>query len=518
MENQIDKANFAEEYVALEQVEFEFWKYLVKKKSGVVYVDEFGDFFGAKTKGRNSRRGKGIKQKKKWSSFCKSEKLQSFGLRLCQDEGGPFLSCVGISELSSFVASKSGGRCSLSSVRQFLKSKCSSVLWLIEAHLGGFTTFIRQSGSCFDLILEQEYVVDFGFAMARFLEKRGGSLKVPSQTNDLLKVYPQMSNIQSWYGNYSEFVQVKKRFGLRWDSSGSIYLHSSSSSISSSTISSSSISSSSISSSSISSSSISSSSISSSSISSTNGPTLSSSSSKEAPRTKSKAKWKHVRNNRIPISSFGTKPGINQALERYVVRLTSHRISMRYSILLQEKEEIDIYQTRGELRKILVSLTNLPPPKTREEAVNLLAGDPLRFLQIQQHLWCIEEAEQEIQMKQYSKEGVSLLKGKDYLYVLGCPGLSEGRPSVLRGDEVHIITSPDYHPVSKKRADAGYVFFVNLDNLSLSLGKTFPYCEQNMFIFSFLFLFFFSFFLFFFFSFFLFFLFFFFFKISLSFL
>ncbi|XP_017324243.1 putative helicase mov-10-B.1 [Ictalurus punctatus] len=91
-----------------------------------------------------------------------------------------------------------------------------------------------------------------------------------------------------------------------------------------------------------------------------------------------------------------------------------------------------------------------------------------------QHLLYLEERQMEVDIKKYDKHDVPMTKDSHNrkLLVLEVPGVSENRPSVLRGDHLLLTKNDDLNsqPITKYK---GYVHRVELDRLKLGFSQTF---------------------------------------------
>jgi len=86
----------------------------------------------------------------------------------------------------------------------------------------------------------------------------------------------------------------------------------------------------------------------------------------------------------------------------------------------------------------------------------------------------MEELQCTLDMSSYDISSVSLSPDthNKFLHVLKVPGLAEKRPSILRGDAVFV------HDLQTRRMFKGYVHFVNLEDVRLSLGRSFDYLHK----------------------------------------
>ncbi|XP_077079164.1 putative helicase mov-10-B.2 isoform X4 [Siphateles boraxobius] len=85
----------------------------------------------------------------------------------------------------------------------------------------------------------------------------------------------------------------------------------------------------------------------------------------------------------------------------------------------------------------------------------------------------LEECQMHVDIKRYNREQVTLFRDSDKrLLVLNLPGVSENRPSVLRGDHLLLTKSEevDFSTVTKYK---GYVHKVELDQVKLGFSRRF---------------------------------------------
>ncbi|RXN36849.1 helicase mov-10 [Labeo rohita] len=85
----------------------------------------------------------------------------------------------------------------------------------------------------------------------------------------------------------------------------------------------------------------------------------------------------------------------------------------------------------------------------------------------------LEECQMHVDIKRYNKDQVTLVKDHDKrLMVLNLPGVSENRPSVLRGDHLLLTKSEDVQ-LSTVTKYKGYVHKVELDRVKLGFSRRF---------------------------------------------
>uniref|UniRef100_A0A8C2A8Z6 RNA helicase n=1 Tax=Cyprinus carpio TaxID=7962 RepID=A0A8C2A8Z6_CYPCA len=85
----------------------------------------------------------------------------------------------------------------------------------------------------------------------------------------------------------------------------------------------------------------------------------------------------------------------------------------------------------------------------------------------------LEECQMHVDIKRYNKDQVTLLKDYDKrLMVLNLPGVSENRPSVLRGDHL-LLTKSEEVSFSNVTKYKGYVHKVELDRVKLGFSRRF---------------------------------------------
>lgn len=85
----------------------------------------------------------------------------------------------------------------------------------------------------------------------------------------------------------------------------------------------------------------------------------------------------------------------------------------------------------------------------------------------------LEECQMHVDIKRYNKESVTLHKDRDKrLMGLNLPGVSENRPSVLRGDHL-LLTKSEEVTFSNVTKYKGYVHRVELDQVKLGLSRRF---------------------------------------------
>uniref|UniRef100_A0A8C2A906 RNA helicase n=1 Tax=Cyprinus carpio TaxID=7962 RepID=A0A8C2A906_CYPCA len=83
----------------------------------------------------------------------------------------------------------------------------------------------------------------------------------------------------------------------------------------------------------------------------------------------------------------------------------------------------------------------------------------------------LEECQMHVDIKRYNKDQVTLLKDYDKrLMVLNLPGVSENRPSVLRGDHL-LLTKSEEVSFSNVTKYKGYVHKVELDRVKLGFSR-----------------------------------------------
>uniref|UniRef100_A0A673H546 RNA helicase n=1 Tax=Sinocyclocheilus rhinocerous TaxID=307959 RepID=A0A673H546_9TELE len=85
----------------------------------------------------------------------------------------------------------------------------------------------------------------------------------------------------------------------------------------------------------------------------------------------------------------------------------------------------------------------------------------------------LEECQMHVDIKRYNKDQVTLFKDYDKrLMVLNLPGVSENRPSVLRGDHL-LLTKSEEVQLSTVTKYKGYVHKVELDRVKLGFSRRF---------------------------------------------
>ncbi|XP_065103210.1 putative helicase mov-10-B.2 [Paramisgurnus dabryanus] len=86
----------------------------------------------------------------------------------------------------------------------------------------------------------------------------------------------------------------------------------------------------------------------------------------------------------------------------------------------------------------------------------------------------LEECQMHVDIKRYNKDNVTLVRDKNdkRLMVLNLPGVSENRPSVLRGDHMFLTKSEEVF-ASNVIKYKGYVHSVELDKVKLGFSKRF---------------------------------------------
>ncbi|XP_051949735.1 putative helicase mov-10-B.2 isoform X2 [Xyrauchen texanus] len=85
----------------------------------------------------------------------------------------------------------------------------------------------------------------------------------------------------------------------------------------------------------------------------------------------------------------------------------------------------------------------------------------------------LEECQMHVDIKRYNKDKVTLVRDTDKrLVVLNLPGVSENRPSVLRGDHL-LLTKSTEVKLSSVTKYKGYVHKVELDKVKLGLSRRF---------------------------------------------
>ncbi|KAM9475618.1 putative helicase mov-10-B.2 [Clarias gariepinus] len=106
-----------------------------------------------------------------------------------------------------------------------------------------------------------------------------------------------------------------------------------------------------------------------------------------------------------------------------------------------------------------------------------LLKSPLDFYNYEERfqvLLYLEECQMEVDIKGYDKKGVTMKKDRNNkkLLVLEAPGVSENRPSVLRGDHLLVTKSSD-QDLQRITKYKGYVHRVELDSLKLGFSQGF---------------------------------------------
>ncbi|KAK2898644.1 hypothetical protein Q8A67_010062 [Cirrhinus molitorella] len=114
--------------------------------------------------------------------------------------------------------------------------------------------------------------------------------------------------------------------------------------------------------------------------------------------------------------------------------------------------------------------------KGKFQELQFLLQTPLGFHNYAERfdlLLYLEECQMHVDIKRYNKNEVTLIKDHDKrLMVLNLPGVSENRPSVLRGDHLLLTKSGevDFSSVTKYK---GYVHKVELDRVKLGFSRRF---------------------------------------------
>ncbi|KAK7146112.1 hypothetical protein R3I93_013748 [Phoxinus phoxinus] len=118
---------------------------------------------------------------------------------------------------------------------------------------------------------------------------------------------------------------------------------------------------------------------------------------------------------------------------------------------------------------------NRPSLRTQLQELKSLLESDLDFLNYDKRfdlLLYLEEDQMRLDIKRYNKEDVSMVKDHENrrLLVLELPGVSENRPSVLRGDHLLLTKSEEvnFSTVTKYK---GYVHKVELDQVKLGFSR-----------------------------------------------
>ncbi|KAI4888968.1 hypothetical protein NFI96_014931, partial [Prochilodus magdalenae] len=117
------------------------------------------------------------------------------------------------------------------------------------------------------------------------------------------------------------------------------------------------------------------------------------------------------------------------------------------------------------------------PPKAHLQEKKSLLESPLSFQNYAERfhlLLYLEESQMHVDIKRYNKDNVTMKKDQQNkkLLVLEVPGVSENRPSVLRGDHLLLTKSKDL-PLQSVTKYKGYVHRVELDTLKLHFSSRF---------------------------------------------
>eukprot|EP00639_Heterosigma_akashiwo_P035515 CAMPEP_0194719438 /NCGR_PEP_ID=MMETSP0296-20130528/10890_1 /TAXON_ID=39354 /ORGANISM="Heterosigma akashiwo, Strain CCMP2393" /LENGTH=592 /DNA_ID=CAMNT_0039621175 /DNA_START=49 /DNA_END=1823 /DNA_ORIENTATION=+ len=168
-------------------------------------------------------------------------------------------------------------------------------------------------------------------------------------------------------------------------------------------------------------------------------------------------------------AAHGTRPA--GFLQQFKVRLAPYYPPQWLEQMLCEDigGEIEVHVFQNQVRRNLegLGIKPLTEVRTRDDMCNTLS-----------HLLWVEEAGCRLDLAQYNVDNVLLapdhtqrssFQRRLNLHVLRVVGLAEKRPSVLRGDSVKL-----YQPATN-RYFKGYVHFVNLEDLRLSLPQDFQH-------------------------------------------
>lgn len=140
--------------------------------------------------------------------------------------------------------------------------------------------------------------------------------------------------------------------------------------------------------------------------------------------------------------------------------------------------------------KFVVPLDNYNCPSYTSALIEVLKGNRSSGKQLQEHqltlesdlsfnnymdrfdlLLYLEEDQMRMDIKRYNKKDVSMVRDRDKrLLVLELPGVSENRPSVLRGDHL-LLTKSEELQNSNVTKYKGYVHRVELDQVKLGFSK-----------------------------------------------
>ncbi|XP_077079161.1 putative helicase mov-10-B.2 isoform X1 [Siphateles boraxobius] len=132
----------------------------------------------------------------------------------------------------------------------------------------------------------------------------------------------------------------------------------------------------------------------------------------------------------------------------------------------------------SDLVEVLKVNCSFPSLRTQLQEQKSLLESYLDFLNYDKRfdlLLYLEEDQMRLDIKRYNKKDVSMVKNQDrhekrQLLVLELPGVSENRPSVLRGDHLLLTKSEevDFSTVTKYK---GYVHRVELDQVKLGFSR-----------------------------------------------
>ncbi|XP_066499872.1 putative helicase mov-10-B.2 [Hoplias malabaricus] len=144
------------------------------------------------------------------------------------------------------------------------------------------------------------------------------------------------------------------------------------------------------------------------------------------------------------------------------------------------KNEVPLlkYSIPPYINDLITALTNCTRPSSSHlQKIMSLLESPLSFQNYAERfqvLLYLEESQMHVDIKSYNKEDVTMKRDmfNKNLLVLNVPGVSENRPSVLRGDHLLITKSEDLKLPNLTKYK-GYVHRVALDQLKLGFSKRF---------------------------------------------
>jgi hypothetical protein len=152
---------------------------------------------------------------------------------------------------------------------------------------------------------------------------------------------------------------------------------------------------------------------------------------------------------------------------QYLNKLKRYPILYHYKKYFLENQTIETVPLRNFLLLQLQKVIPLPP-LTKINPCTLLSENFEVYTNLCRHLLYIEELEARIEMSSYDMQKAEVTPDvyQNTAYRVSVPGLAEGRPSILRGDKLTLLRDGVKY--------IGYVLFVNLDWIVISLHSKFP--------------------------------------------